>query len=72
MSAAIAVYWNYASLGGGARIICGYTSLMHNLPPPLLSGSLIQFLFSYNPQYANIKTAEIILEEDTSVGIQGK
>ena len=68
MSAAIAVNRNYASLGGGARIIRGYTSPTHNLPPPSLSGSLIQFLFGYNPQYANVNTAGIILEEDTSVG----
>jgi hypothetical protein len=67
-STAVAVNRNYASLGGGARIIRGYTSPTHNLPPPSFSGSLIQSLFGYNPQYANVKSAGIVLEEDTSVG----
>lgn len=65
---AIAVNRNYASLGGGARIVRGYTSSTHNLPPPSLSGSLIQLFFGYNPQYADVKSAGIVLEEDTSVG----
>lgn len=65
---AVAVHRNYASLGGGAKIIHGYTSPTHNLPPPSFSGSLIQSLFGYNPQYANVNGAGIVLEEDTSVG----
>ena len=64
----IAINRNYASLGGGARIIRGYTSQTHNLPSPSLTGSLAQFLFGYNPQYANVQRAGIILEEDTSIG----
>jgi hypothetical protein len=28
----------------------------------------MQLFFGYNPQYANLKTAGIVLEEDTSVG----
>jgi hypothetical protein len=65
---AVAINRNYASLGGGSRIICGYTSQTHNLPPPSPIGALVQLLFGYNPQYANVQGTGIMLEEDTSVG----
>jgi hypothetical protein len=65
---AISVDRNYASLGGGARIIRGYTSQTHNLPTPSISGSLLQSFLGYNPHYANVKGAGILLEEDMSVG----
>jgi hypothetical protein len=65
---AISINRNYAALGGGARIIRGYTSKTHNLPSPSLYGFLLQSFLGYNPQYADVKGAGIILEEDTSVG----
>lgn len=65
---AIAADRNYASRGGGARIIRGYTSQTHNLPPHSLSGSLLQSFFGYNPQYATVNGAGTILEEDISIG----
>lgn len=64
----VATNRNYASLGGGARIIRGYTSETHDLPAPSLTGSLSRLFFGYNPQYANVQGAGIILEEDTGVG----
>lgn len=65
---AISINRNYASLGGGARIIRGYTSKTHNLPSTSLFGFLAQSFLGFNPQYASVKGAGIILEEDTSVG----
>ena len=66
---AVATNRNYASLGGGARIIRGYTSKTHDLPPaPSFTGSLSQLFLGYNPQYASVQGAGIILEEDTGVG----
>ena len=55
------------SHGGGANILCGYTSWTHGLPYPSF-GSLSESIFGYNPQYANVKGAGIILEESTGVG----
>jgi hypothetical protein len=65
---AVAANRNYASLGGGARIVRGYTSQTHDLPPPSLTGALAQLFFGYNPQYTNVQGAGIILEEGTGVG----
>src|SRR6266567_6644451 len=48
---------DYASFSGGAHILRSYTSQTHGLPPPLFLGSLIQLIFGYNPQYANINGA---------------
>ena len=59
---------NYASYGGGASILRGYTSKTHNLPSPSILGSLVESIFGYNPQYAEVNGAGIILEESMSVG----
>jgi hypothetical protein len=59
---------NYASYGGGADILRGYTSKTHDLPSPSIFGSLTESLFGYNPQYANVNGAGIILEESMGVG----
>ena len=56
---------NYASYGAEARV---HTSQTHGLPHPSFLGSLSQSVFGYNPQYADINSAGIFLEEDMGVG----
>ena len=64
----VSINRNYASYGAGARVLKGYTSQTHGLPPPSFLGSLSQSIFGYNPQYADINGAGIFLEEDMGVG----
>jgi hypothetical protein len=64
----VSFYRNYASYGGGADILRGYTSKTHDLPSPTILGSLAESIFGYNPQYANVNGAGIILEESMGVG----
>ncbi len=59
---------NYALYGGGANILRGYTSKTHDLPSPSILGSLTESIFGYNPQYANVNGAGVILEESMGVG----
>jgi hypothetical protein len=59
---------NYAAYGGGASILRRYTSKTHNLPPPSVLGSLGEAIFGYNPQYADVNGAGIILEENMGIG----
>jgi len=59
---------DYASFGGGAHILRSYTSQTHGLPPPSFLGSLTELIFGYNPRYANINGAGLILEASTEVG----
>ena len=59
---------NYAAYGEGARVLRRFTSQTHGLPPPSILGSLAESLFGYNPQYANVNGAGIILEESVDVG----
>ena len=72
------LYLSYShSLEADPRFIqselCGlrrstYTSGTHGLPPPSIFGSLAESVFGYNPQYANVNGAGIILEESVGVG----
>ena len=64
----VAIDRNFASQGGGANIVRGYTSHTHDVPPPSFIGQAAKYFIGYNPEYANIKGASTILEEDTNVG----